>query len=84
MHKTTIFINVLLTSYSISKVLNVTSVKVNCEYVTSEWVLNESVTMARTCSFVETCEVSCSVAPKNNAMKGAMFYHIPGMEICPG
>ena len=62
-------------SYSISKVLNITSVKVNCESVTSESVLNESVTMARTCSFVETCEVYCSVAPKNNVMKGAMFYH---------
>ena len=49
----------------------------------SEWVLNEGVTTARTCSFLETCEVCCSVAPKNNAMKGATFYHIPGTEICP-
>ena len=52
--------------------------------MTSEWVLNEGVTMVSACSFVETCEVCCSVAPKNNAMKGAMFYHIPGEEICPG
>ena len=49
----------------------------------SEWVLNESVTMARTCSFIETCEVCCSVASKSNAMKGAMFCHIPGAEISP-
>ena len=59
-------------------------VKVNRESVTSEWVLNEGVTTARTCSFVETCEVCCSVVPKNNAIKGATFYQIPGMEICPG
>ena len=70
-------------SYLISKVLNVTSIKVNRKSVMSEWVLNESVTMARTSSFIETCEVCCSVASKNNSMKGAMFCHIPGAEISP-
>ena len=63
---------------------SVTSIKVNRESMTSEWVLNKGVTTARTCSFVKDCEVCCSVAPKNNTMKGATFYHIPGMEICPG
>ena len=50
----------------------------------SEWVLNEGVTTERTCSFVETCEVCGFVVPKNNAMKGATFYHIHGTEISPG
>ena len=49
MHKTTIFIIKLhfVDELFNLKGANVTSVKLNCESVTSEWVLNEGVTMAR-------------------------------------
>ena len=36
--------------------------------------------MARTCSFIESL---LQWGTKNNAMKGATFYHIPGVEIYP-
>ena len=58
------YIMFLLMSDSIWKMLQHHFVSVNHESMTSELILNEGVTMPRTCPFVTICEVYCSVVPR--------------------
>ena len=80
MHKTTIFIIELCFVDESVHLKGVTSVKVICETAMSQCVLNEGVTTARTCSFVETCTVCKSGHQKIMQWKVQHFI----MEICPG